>query len=81
MEISVTYGYTKNMGDYESERLQVTVSREVDPGEEKEEAFQKEFIDCRQFVWKALSLVREINPQVEEQISEALQRRGRKGRR
>ena len=79
--ISIQYTYTKNIGNFESEKLTASVARELDPGEKQEDAFQKEFLNCRQFVWKSLNLVYETDEKTEVQIQERLQERGTRRRR
>jgi len=79
MKISVQYGYTKNLGNYESERLQVGIERDLEVDETPEHAWAKEFANCSNFVHKALNLKCEpIIEDAAQPIQEALSRRARR---
>lgn len=42
-EVSATFAYTKNMGNYQSMKGEATVTAQVEPGEKAEEVFNKIF--------------------------------------
>ena len=42
-EIEVNFSYTVNLGNYESAKIQIGISRELIKGESKEEMIDKEF--------------------------------------
>lgn len=52
LEMNVSYGRTINLGNYESARIQASVSEEVDPKDNRsyEEIFKELFDECKQFV-------------------------------
>ena len=56
MEIEILYGFTQNLGNFESERLQVGVKRNLDPGEDLEQARTFEYLRARDFVLKSLGI-------------------------
>lgn len=78
MKIQVKYGYTKNLGNYESERLDIGIERDLDENEDIKIAFTSEFAQCKKFIRTALNLDYEPNKETEQEIKEALTRRGRR---
>jgi len=51
-DLSVSYGRTFNLGNFESERVDVGTSRDLKAGESREEAMRKELIELMDFVEK-----------------------------
>ena len=78
MKISVQYGYTKNLGNYESERLQVGIERDLEGDETPEKVWAAEFASCKDFVYESLNLKYEPSENAEQEVREALSRRGRR---
>ena len=56
MKIQVSYGYTQNLGNYESQRADAHIERDLEPGETPEQAMGAEFVRCRDFVEIRLGL-------------------------
>lgn len=55
VKIEVMYGYTKNLGNYESERIEVRTTVLV-PVEDKDQAIQEEYDNNKAFVREQLKL-------------------------
>jgi len=51
MKIKVSYGLTVNKGNYESERIDVSMEHTVDPNDFME-AFDKDFKYLKEWVWQ-----------------------------
>lgn len=78
MKITVNYGLTKNLGNYESERLDVSIERDLDKNENPEVVWTTEFARCKKFVRTALNLDYEPSEETNQQLEEILNRRGRR---
>ena len=70
-EIKVNYGYTKNLGNYESERLDASETVTLRPGDNIEEALLNVYQKLRAFVTCQLRL----NPEKEDYSESILRRR------
>jgi hypothetical protein len=68
-EITVEYGYTKNLGNYESERLSVGVKMAVGPDQATEVIIQEAFSALKEFVYEKLEIRKKENI---DEISEVL---------
>ena len=76
MKIQVQYSYTKNLGNYESERLQVGIEEEILSNQK--EYWEEQFENCRRFVREALNLDYKPNEETGKEVEEMLARRGRR---
>ena len=77
MKINVQYSYTKNLGNYESERLQVGIESD-EILSNPEGCWEREFKKCRAFVREALNLDYQHNEETGKEVEEMLARRGRR---
>jgi len=67
-EISVVFGMTVNLGNFESMRVQMGITRDLESGEDYEEELIKEAGKLRSLVYKEVSL--NTKPSLEEDLEE-----------
>lgn len=53
-DIHVSYGRTTNLGNYESERVDVGISRDLDDEEDRKTAMRKELKNLKEFVEESI---------------------------
>lgn len=58
-EITVEYGYAKNLGNYESERVTVSATVTIDGNKNVENEMQNKFEQLKFFVHEKLGLIKE----------------------
>jgi len=51
-DLLVSYGRTFNLGNFESERVDIGISRDLEEGESRKEAMKEELIELMDFVEK-----------------------------
>jgi hypothetical protein len=74
-KISVQYSYTKNLGNYESERLQVGFEKDLDENESVDAAWSAGFLCCKEFVNNTLDLNYNPDEELKQQAQQMLSRR------
>lgn len=57
-EITVEYGYTKNLGNYESERMTASATVTVEKGNRVEDLYNESYLELQHFVHEKLGLTK-----------------------
>jgi len=59
-QITVSFGYTKNLGNYESSRIDFGITKEIEDKEDIEKVISSEFSILKEMVKEEVSKLRSI---------------------